>query len=228
MQLRRSTCNITQEISRTYSSLLRWILQRVPFFTHCCVALLALLGPILLPIPCAFVLVTTHVIFLLCQTRTAFGIYKCWKGVFKHSTTDWVAEWEREAASLLKQSPGYRALHYASIQHCIILPAYKEDISTLKEVNKSSHRHHAIERRSLIVRSCRSLPFFTAQTLDILASHPLASSNYNVCLGMEARESGGVAKAQNIVQVYRYRGAFRDICFSVHPDNIVGEAAGKS
>lgn len=66
------------------------------------------------------------------------------------------------------------------------------------------------------------------QTLDILASHPLAPTNYWVCLGMESREAGAAAKAKSLVEEYRARHAFLDIDFSLHPGNIVGEAAGKS
>lgn len=66
------------------------------------------------------------------------------------------------------------------------------------------------------------------QTLDILASHPLAPTNYWVCLGMESREAGAAAKAKSLVEEYRARHAFLEIDFSLHPGNIVGEAAGKS
>lgn len=72
------------------------------------------------------------------------------------------------------------------------------------------------------------LTYFPLQTLDILASHPLASSNYHVCLGMEEREAGAAAKARSLVNIYRSKHAFRNIDFSLHPGNVVGEAAGKS
>lgn len=110
--------------------------------THFGIVLLALLGPILSPRLCAFVLVATHVVFVLCQTRTAYGLYAAWQGVKKHSLTDWGAEWDKQAARLRKEEPDREVLHYRDVQHGIILPAYKEDVATLKEVRHACARLH--------------------------------------------------------------------------------------
>lgn len=206
---------VRQEVASTISAALRWILQRVPFLTHFLVVLLALLGPIVCPRLCAFVLVGTHVVFVLCQTRTAYGIYAAWQGVKKHSLTDWTLEWESGV-----KGAQHEVLNYRDVQHGIILPAYKEDLATLREVSRRGGKGTA--QLPIVLTAAHP------QTLDILASHPMASTNYWVCLGMEEREAGGVTKARAIVDGYRARGAFRDIDFSLHPGNIVGEAAGKS
>lgn len=56
----------------------------------------------------------------------------------------------------------------------------------------------------------------------------MASTNYNICLGMEEREAGAAAKAKSLVETYRAQGSFAFMDFSIHPSNIVGESAGKS
>ncbi|KAH7328395.1 glycosyl transferase family group 2-domain-containing protein [Stachybotrys elegans] len=81
------------------------------------------------------------------------------------------------------------------IIHAIIIPNYKEEMDTLRE------------------------------TLDVLASHPLAQSSYDVYLGMEQREVNGESKAQSLVQQFAKK--FRSIDYTLHPGDIPGEAAGK-
>lgn len=186
-----------QGLQYYYSTTLRWILQRFPFLSHFCIVLLGLLGPLLTPRLTSVVLIAIHIVFVLCQSRTAFGVWSAWRGVQCFSRRDWHDYWMK--ASQEQVSNERRdVLDYRAVQHGIIVPAYKEDVSTLEE------------------------------TLDILASHPLASSNYHICLAFEERESGVLCKAKNLVYNYRQRGAFAYIDFSLHPSNIVGESAGKS
>ncbi|CZS90210.1 uncharacterized protein RCO7_08631 [Rhynchosporium graminicola] len=82
------------------------------------------------------------------------------------------------------------------VVHTIILPNYKEDLDTLRE------------------------------TLDILASHSLARSSYEIYLAMEQGELGCELKATGLQKDYKKR--FRHIEYTVHPRGIAGEAQGKS
>ncbi|KAF4122415.1 hypothetical protein GMORB2_7407 [Geosmithia morbida] len=82
-----------------------------------------------------------------------------------------------------------------AVIHAIILPNYKEEIDSLKE------------------------------TLEVLASHPLARSCYDIYLGMEQREQDGEAKALRLMQEFAKQ--FRSIDYTNHPGDIPGEAAGK-
>ncbi|KFA73127.1 hypothetical protein S40288_07489 [Stachybotrys chartarum IBT 40288] len=81
------------------------------------------------------------------------------------------------------------------IIHAIVIPNYKEEMDTLKE------------------------------TLEVLASHPLAHSSYDVYLGMEQREVNGESKALSLIQEFVKK--FRSIDYTIHPSDIPGEAAGK-
>ncbi|KAI8616030.1 hypothetical protein BC830DRAFT_1063810 [Chytriomyces sp. MP71] len=79
--------------------------------------------------------------------------------------------------------------------HVIIIPNYKENMDTLCE------------------------------TLDILASHSRAISQYKICLAMEAGEKESEEKAMTLVS--RYIDCFLQIVYTIHPRGLEGETAGK-
>ncbi|PHH55344.1 hypothetical protein CFIMG_007365RA00001 [Ceratocystis fimbriata CBS 114723] len=79
--------------------------------------------------------------------------------------------------------------------HAIIVPNYKEEMETLRE------------------------------TLDVLASHPLASFSYDIYLGMEQREAEAEQKATALVKEYYHK--FRRMAYTMHPTDVAGESAGK-
>ncbi|PWN32208.1 uncharacterized protein FA14DRAFT_127241 [Meira miltonrushii] len=180
------------------SDTVAFLLQRLPFVAHVGMLVLSAIGPFFAPHMLAFCVVFTHIVFFVCQSRTAYGIYRAWVGVRAHSQRDWVEYFEHERASLEACDRAQHILPLEDVQHVIILPAYKEEMATLRE------------------------------TLDVLASHPLAKTMYHVCLGMEEREDGAAIKAQMLSDAYRAKGRFADITYSIHPGNIVGESAGKS
>ncbi|KAI9933082.1 hypothetical protein MW887_007553 [Aspergillus wentii] len=82
------------------------------------------------------------------------------------------------------------------VVHAIILPNYGEDIGTLKT------------------------------TLDVLASHPRASTQYEIYLAMEQKESGAAEKAAKLILAFEK--SFLQIRSTFHPANLQGEIAGKS
>lgn len=82
------------------------------------------------------------------------------------------------------------------VVHAIILPNYGEDLHTLRT------------------------------TLNVLASHPRASSQYEVYLAMEQKESDAHDKASKLISSFEH--AFLDIQSTFHPSNLPGEIAGKS
>ncbi|KAI9331666.1 glycosyl transferase family group 2-domain-containing protein [Zopfochytrium polystomum] len=87
-------------------------------------------------------------------------------------------------------------LPFEDVNHVILLPNYKENMDTLCE------------------------------TLDVLASHSRALTQYKVCLAMEESEAGSERKA--IALVSRYADAFLQIVYTIHPVGLEGEIRGKS
>ncbi|KAI9101815.1 glycosyl transferase family group 2-domain-containing protein [Phlyctochytrium arcticum] len=87
-------------------------------------------------------------------------------------------------------------LPYEHVMHVIILPNYKEELDTLYE------------------------------TLDVLASHSRAVSQYKICLAMEESEQGSAEKAQGLMA--QYADAFYEITYTIHPIGREGEIRGKS
>ncbi|KAJ3201469.1 hypothetical protein HDU67_001326, partial [Dinochytrium kinnereticum] len=87
-------------------------------------------------------------------------------------------------------------LPYDHISHIIILPNYKEDMDTLCE------------------------------TLDVLASHNRAVSQYKICLAMEESELNCQQKAHDLIKLYA--NSFFDITYTVHPIGRPNEIRGKS
>ncbi|KAK0551051.1 hypothetical protein OC846_003429 [Tilletia horrida] len=189
-----------RRVASMASAALAFILQRTPILSHFCLVLLGILGPVYAPITTSLTLVFIHVVFLACQTRSFWGMLAAYWGTLKHSRVDWPDHYQRERNKIFQRDGECMdVLDYRHVQHVIIVPAYKEDVSTLRE------------------------------TLDVLASHPLAQTSYRVCLGMEEREAGAVAKAQALIEHYQTtRRSFVDMTFSLHPGNIVGESAGKA
>jgi len=85
---------------------------------------------------------------------------------------------------------------FDDVLHVIILPNYKETQDTLCE------------------------------TLDILASHPRALTQYKICLAMEEGEDGATEKARRLI--LKYASQFREMTFTLHPKGLPGEIRGKS
>ena len=85
--------------------------------------------------------------------------------------------------------------NFVHLPHIIIVPSYKESETTL------------------------------IQTLSVLASHPLAKHAYKVCLAMEERELGSLAKGESLKA--KFQGKFRSITVTIHPGDIEGELSGK-
>jgi hypothetical protein len=63
------------------------------------------------------------------------------------------------------------------------------------------------------------------ETLDVLASHDIARSQYRVCLAMEESEAGAREKAS--IYELAYSSSFLEICYTLHPSGIAGEHRGK-
>ncbi|KAJ1554584.1 hypothetical protein HK405_004625 [Cladochytrium tenue] len=87
-------------------------------------------------------------------------------------------------------------LPFDDVNHVIVVPNYKENLDTLCE------------------------------TLDVLASHSRALTQYRVCLAMEESEAGSEKKA--IALVSRYTESFLQIVYTIHPTGLEGEIRGKA
>ncbi|KAJ8322558.1 hypothetical protein BDV3_004132 [Batrachochytrium dendrobatidis] len=89
-----------------------------------------------------------------------------------------------------------RELPLDDIMHVVIVPNYKEEMETLCE------------------------------TLEVLASHSHALTQYKICLAMEATEAGSDIKARKLLR--QFQDQFYDLTFTIHPADILGEVRGKS
>jgi len=85
--------------------------------------------------------------------------------------------------------------NFVHLPHIIIVPSYKESETTL------------------------------IQTLSVLASHPLAKHTDKICLAMEEREVGSLAKGETLKA--KFLAKFRSIAVTIHPGDIEGELSGK-
>ncbi|EED12126.1 hypothetical protein TSTA_001940 [Talaromyces stipitatus ATCC 10500] len=81
------------------------------------------------------------------------------------------------------------------VVHAIILPNYSEDLETLRT------------------------------TLNVLASHPRAVTQYEIFLAMEQKEVKAPEKAATLIS--SFQGQFRDICGTFHPSGLPREISGK-
>ncbi|KAI8832289.1 hypothetical protein BJ741DRAFT_614924 [Chytriomyces cf. hyalinus JEL632] len=192
------------------------VLQRVPGVWLVAVFVLGLLGPAHAPLLFSVYFVLVHVLSLMASLRVAYGAYHAKRMAAKCSYTDWAKEWEqhieRSSGGLtvssridmgaLESGGGggmervdREGLSFNLINHVIIIPNYKENMDTLCE------------------------------TLDVLASHSRAISQYKVCLAMEAGEAGSEEKAMTLVS--RYIDCFLQIVYTIHPRGLEGETAGK-
>lgn len=103
----------------------------------------------------------------------------------------------REPASPTQKLPDPTVFEVEDeVVHAIILPNYGEDLHTLRT------------------------------TLNVLASHPRASTQYEVYLAMEQKESDAHEKAAKLLTAFE--DSFLDIQSTFHPCNLPGEIAGKS
>ncbi|KAL4750063.1 hypothetical protein BDW72DRAFT_213611 [Aspergillus terricola var. indicus] len=82
------------------------------------------------------------------------------------------------------------------VTHAIIIPNYNEDVGTLRE------------------------------TLDVLARHPRARSQYEIYLAMEEKEAWAAEKAEELV--CSFEKSFALIQPTFHPTGLPSEIAGKS
>jgi hypothetical protein len=87
-------------------------------------------------------------------------------------------------------------LPFDTVLHVIIIPNYKEEMETLCE------------------------------TLDVLASHTKALTQYKICLAMEETESNSNQKALALRKLYG--DFFYDVVHTSHPVGLEGEIRGKS
>ncbi|KAH6588753.1 hypothetical protein BASA50_003966 [Batrachochytrium salamandrivorans] len=87
-------------------------------------------------------------------------------------------------------------LPFDQVAHIIVIPNYKETMDTLCE------------------------------TLDVLASHRRAITQYKICMAMEEAEQGSSEKAQELLRIYGPH--FFEITYTIHPSGRPGEIRGKS
>jgi len=200
------------------------LLQRLPIITHASLIVLVLLGPTHAPHLLAAVFLLTHVVFATAQVRLAFGMlwyvslitspfiqhlltpqpvsYSCCLYTRAHARTNWWSFFLRASRQIPVDSDANndRSMtddhsNFVHLPHIIIIPSYKESEYTL------------------------------IQTLSVLASHPLAKHAYKVCLAMEERELGSLAKGETLKA--RFKAKFRSLTVTIHPADIEGELSGK-
>ncbi|KAJ3188085.1 hypothetical protein HK101_009214, partial [Irineochytrium annulatum] len=180
-----------------------WLLLLLPF---------AVLGPAHAPVAYALYYTVLHLLFFANNCRSAYATRIAFNEARLTSTTDWSGKYAEEAEKSKMESSSASAesaeeglvkpprarfdLPFDHVVHIIVLPNYKEDMDTLCE------------------------------TLDVLASHSRAVSQYKICLAMEESEAGCEDKARTLMKLYG--ASFYDLTYSVHPMNRPDEIRGKS
>ncbi|KAI8926469.1 hypothetical protein BC831DRAFT_456278 [Entophlyctis helioformis] len=118
---------------------------------------------------------------------------------YTHSKAHSMTDWHARYCREIGAADGSDTAHdlpFDQIMHIVIIPNYKETMDTLCE------------------------------TLDVLASHRRAITQYRVCLAMEESEKGASEKALELLQAYG--DSFFEITYTVHPAGRPGEIRGKS
>lgn len=163
---------------------IRWTLQRTLGIFNVLFYVSLVLGPQVAPVLFSAYVVFLHIIFVSQNIRNSYGSYQAYTRSVQHSETDWVKRY-CDTCNVKSIHDLAHDLPFASINHMIIVPNFKESLETLVD------------------------------TLDVLASHDMALTNYKVCLAMEAGEEDGESKAKYLKS--RYTDHFLDICYTLHP-----------
>ncbi|RKP04202.1 hypothetical protein CXG81DRAFT_5546, partial [Caulochytrium protostelioides] len=172
------------------------LLQRLPGVWLLCMVPFSFLAPVHFPALFAFWYAFLHLCFTANNFRSAYGVWVAYRSARASSHTDWHAKYCQATGATDGSDTTCHDLPYDHIQHVIILPNYKENMDTLCE------------------------------TLDVLASHSRALTQYTICLAMEETEGGAVEKAQALVN--QYGDEFYNITYTIHPKGRPNEIRGKS
>ncbi|KAJ3024861.1 UNVERIFIED_CONTAM: hypothetical protein HDU68_007704 [Siphonaria sp. JEL0065] len=190
---------------RKLQNVLRHTFQRLSGLAVLLMMPFLMLAPYYAPTFFAFYYTVLMIAISIITFRTVVGIFVTTALSIRKAKTDWMLKREQDVDSLLKLRGSDSKAEFGAddelmtiqeVMHVIVVPNYKETLGTLTE------------------------------TLDVLASHALAKTNYKVCLAMEENESGSGEKAVGIIA--GYSGRFHTITYTVHPKNIEGEIRGKS
>lgn len=142
----------------------------------------------------------------------------------------------------------WRIRHYASTSELTVRRGGSLTFASCADVNGGVNRYaiNAVEecagtdwravcrstdefdriKHLIILPNYKETPETLRETLSVLASHPSAHSAYRVVLACEMGEQGVSEKVMTLIE--EFSTAFFEICFTLHPRDIEGEAAGKS
>jgi hypothetical protein len=191
--------DLCREKKKKMARILRAVGQRIPGMILIALLIIGFVGPPFFPGFYWFFVLSVHVFLITNAVRLAVGLVITAVKTKAHTRMDWKKEIkELEILSVAKGSPEVNSRQYKSseIVHLIIVPNYKEDMETLME------------------------------TLDTLAYHSRASTDYAVILAMEQGEKDSDKKAEKLIS--HFSGKFMELRYTIHPSGIPGEARGKS
>jgi hypothetical protein len=118
---------------------LRSLCQRVPFASHLVVLLIAINGPKHAPWLYISTLTAAHLLLFAMCCFSLIGSYCAWRGAKAHYAVDWHATVMAEPAVHLSEKEvegdleADGQLRASDVHHLILVPNYKEDISTLRD-----------------------------------------------------------------------------------------------
>lgn len=163
----------------------------------------ALFGPSVAPLLYACYMLSLQVLLAHNIARTSYACMINYFECRRDARTDWYQRYLDETGKSNKSASGDSVrltlnsnVSFESVAHVIVLPNYKEEMATLCE------------------------------TLDVLASHSIAATQYRICLAMEESETNSHLKAHKLIE--KYGDSFADITYTVHPVGLHGEIRGKS
>ena len=139
----KKNSKMKQNMLTLWLSNLPWkeIWQRVPGVAALCLIPFAIYGPKYTPVLFSVYYVLLHVLFLINNIRSCYGIYIASRNTQICSMTDWEAKYCHETGSINTFDAAHD-LPFDSVAHIIILPNYKESLDTLCETLDvlASHR----------------------------------------------------------------------------------------
>lgn len=201
---------------------IRAFLQRLPGILLTSLVPFSFLGPTSFPYIYYMYYAFLKLCTLINAIRTTHGLRTAYHQVVASSQTDWCMKYRSHVNndSMGKypttQSRENALKVFDDVRHVIVIPNFKEDLGTLKETLDVLASHAR-------AKSQYTVGFFL---LLVLFSFKILTHLYQICLAMEETEPNAESKALHLIQLYSPR--FSNIVYTLHPKDLPGEIRGKS
>ncbi|KAK9366236.1 hypothetical protein V1509DRAFT_630555 [Lipomyces kononenkoae] len=161
-----------------------------------------------------------HVLIVAYAVRTCCGIYATWSGMLEtanQAALFYTAKSTDPAYAFVKDGEG------AAVAQHTESGVRNNELNFTTQIIE--HDPEALIHAIFVPNYQEHLDTLR-ETLSMLASHDLARSSYEIYLAMESHEQDAELKAAALVS--EFSPMFRYITYTIHPDDLPGEARGKS